>query len=145
MIACHVTLSYYFWQQDRKSDTSGISWLPLVSLGSYMLVYSIGFGLIGWMMFAELLGPEIKKFGFGICAAVNLFSVSLVTFSFQPLMRLITTAATFLVYAIICLMATGFVKWFVPETKNKSLRQIQDELAGANSEDHQLQCITSFE
>ena len=130
MIVCLVALGYFFSVQESKADISNIKWLPLVSVVGFIVVFSLGFGPLPWMMTGELLSPQIKGFASGIAVASNWVSVSVVTFSFQPLLELISSAYTFWMFAIITAIASAFIILVVPETKGKSMQQIQNELAG---------------
>jgi hypothetical protein len=49
----------------------------------------------------------------------------LVTLTFLSLVRVLTAPGAFLLYAVICIAAFLFVKLVVPETKGKSLEEIE--------------------
>lgn len=126
-----VALGYYFRLADvTGADVRSISWLPLVSLVGFIIVFSLGFGPLPWMMSGEILASEIKSVGSGCAVAVNWGCVSIVTFFFQWLCDSITRAYTFWMFAAICVVACVFVLVVVPETKGKSMQEIQNELAG---------------
>ena len=128
-----VALGYFFIILESKGDVTNLKWLPLVSVVGYIVVFSLGFGPLPWMMAGELLPPQIKGFGSGITVAVNWTSVSVVTLFFQPLVKLISSGYMFSMFAVISVIATLFIIFFVPETKGKSMQEIQDELAGIKS------------
>lgn len=130
MAICLVALGYYFHLKDTGAAVSELGWLPLGSLVGFIIVFSLGFGPLPWMMSGEILSSEIKSVGSGCAVAVNWGCVSLVTFYFQPLCQSLSTAVTFWGFAVICSIATLFSLIMVPETKGKSMQQIQDELAG---------------
>src|SRR2546429_1335028 len=54
----------------------------------------------------------------------------LLTFTFPILHRILGPARTFWIYAVVCLAGFLFVFWRVPETKGKTLEQIEYEFAG---------------
>lgn len=130
MAICLVALGYYFHLKDTGAAVSELGWLPLGSLVGFIIVFSLGFGPLPWMMSGEILSSEIKSVGSGCAVAVNWGCVSLVTFYFQPLCQSLSTAVTFWGFAVICSIATLFSLIMVPETKGKSMQQIQNELAG---------------
>ncbi len=129
MVVAHIALGYYFWLQEGKKDTSTIGWLPLISLVAYIFGYAIGFGPLQWVMLGELIGSEIKRFAFGIACAACLICQTFVIFYFQILIEWTSASTTFWSFSVACILATAFTI-LLPETKNKSLQQIQDELAG---------------
>ncbi len=126
---CLITLGYYFWLQEHNiSAASAIKWLPLISVIVYIIGYGMGFGPVPWVLLGELLGPEIKNFAFGIACVVSLCCESLVAFTFHGLIRSLGAATTFWIYSTPCVLATVFV-FLLPETKNKTLQEIQEKLA----------------
>lgn len=132
---CLAALGYYFWLLEHKIDTAQVSWLPLCSLVFFIMGFSLGLGPIPWMMCVEVLDPEIKSFGATLSATTCLVGVTLVTYFFQQLKEMITTAGTFWLYAAICVLSMAFVLLVVPETKGKSTQEVQNMLAGKKLED----------
>ena len=60
-------------------------------------------------------------------ATLSLWSCCLaVSLTFLTLMQLLTPSGTFFLYAAVCASAFLFVLRFVPETKGKSLEEIQE-------------------
>lgn len=135
-----VALGYYFWMLDHKMDTSNITWLPLCSIVFFIVGFSLGIGPIPWLVSSELLDPEIKSFGVTLTAATNLGGVTLVTFFFEPLVDLISAAYTFWVFSGVCVIGTIFILAVVPETKGKSVQEMQLLMAGKklSTINHQL-------
>ncbi len=132
MTVCLAFLGYYFLvaDGDDKAAAKSISWLPLVSVVLLIILFSIGLGPLPWMMSGEVLAPEIKSFGTAAAVVANWTCVALVTFFFQPLMSLISTAYTFWLFSAWCAFATVFILICVPETKGKSIDEVQNILAG---------------
>lgn len=132
-IGMGVTLAvfgYYFKLKENNTDVSNISWLPLVCLVVFIIVFSLGLGPLPWMMSGEILAPEIKSFGSGAAVSTNWICVSIVTFFFKPLLDAIGSSSTFWMFAVVCFIAAAFVLLVIPETKGKSIQEIQNELAG---------------
>lgn len=130
MAVCLGSLGYYFYLQEGGKDVSNIGLLPLLSLAVFIIVFSIGFGPIPWMMAGELFSAEIKGVATGIAVGLNWFLTFLVTKSFQPLVTMLGSAVTFWIFTGICCVGTVFVALIVPETKGKSLEEIQKMLGG---------------
>ncbi|XP_001946479.3 facilitated trehalose transporter Tret1-2 homolog [Acyrthosiphon pisum] len=130
MAVCLGSLGFYFWQLEHGVDTSVFSLVPLISLGVYISTFSLGFGPIPGVMVGELFSPEFKGLAIGIvCVLASLIEFSVVK-SYQTLLDNYGRGVTFGVFAGCCVMGTLFVLFLVPETKNKSLQEIQDELSG---------------
>lgn len=62
MLICLLVLGVYFHMQINRVDVSGIGWIPLISLMTYIVVFAIGFGPIPWLLMSELFPGEIKGF-----------------------------------------------------------------------------------
>ncbi|KAK0183248.1 hypothetical protein PV327_001307 [Microctonus hyperodae] len=129
-----VALGLYFKLKDDGKDVSNIGWLPLVSLTFYMIAFSIGLGPIPWMLMGELFTTETKAVASGLAVMLNWFLVFLVTKTFPSMQDSLGAAVTFWIFAGIMAFATVFEYLFIPETKGKTLQEIQNELNGGRSE-----------
>jgi len=119
-----VALGVYFkLKEDGKVD--GLGWLPLVSLIIFISAFSIGFGPLPWMMLGELLPPKLKGLVASMATMFNWFLAFLVTKFFTSVRDALTPKWCYWMFAIICAVGTAFVILIVPETKGKSLEEIQ--------------------
>lgn len=85
-------------------------------------------GPIPWMLMGELFPAETKAVASGVAVMLNWFLVFLVTKTFPMMNTDLGTDTTFWIFAAIMAIATVFTYFFVPETKGKSLQEIQEEL-----------------
>ncbi|CAH1716649.1 unnamed protein product [Aphis gossypii] len=130
MAVCLGTLAYYFWLQEHGVDVSSFNLIPLISLGVYISTFALGFGPIPGVMIGELFSPEFKGLAIGIvCVLASLIEFCVVK-TYQTLLNYCDHGITFAIFAGFCVLGTTFVWFLVPETKNKSLQEIQDELSG---------------
>ncbi|XP_073969279.1 trehalose transporter 1-like protein isoform X2 [Rhodnius prolixus] len=130
MSVCLLVLGWYFHLQQKGTDTSAITFLPLLSLVLYIIVFAVGFGPIPWMMCGEILPNEIKGIGTGIAVAFNWFLAFTVTKTYQLLVEYMGSAKTFWMFGVISFAGFLFSTFVVIETKKKSLTEIQSELSG---------------
>lgn len=128
MAGCCTTLGLFFQLRDWKYDVSSLGWLPLSSLCLYFIVFSLGFGPIPWLMLGELFAPEVKGTAGSVVSSISWWLTFLVTRVFTDVVTLIGEGVTFWVFAGSCAVAVIFVAIFVPETKGKSLEEIQREM-----------------
>lgn len=127
-------LGVYFTIKDRHLIDDGhimneLGYLPLVSVCVYVVVFSLGFGPIPWMISSEIYISEIKGVASSIAGSFNWFLAFLVTKFYLDLQNAIGTDITFYLFAVISLISAIFVYFVVPETKGKTLDEIQDLLA----------------
>ncbi|RZB39676.1 facilitated trehalose transporter Tret1-2 -like [Asbolus verrucosus] len=129
-----ILLGIYFTLKDREliteDELKDITFLPILSLCIFIAVFSLGFGPIPWMISAELLPPEIKSNASSAAGTFNWLLAFLVTKFYRDLTVAIETDTTFYIFSVISLLGTVFIYFVVPETKGKSLEQIQRELNG---------------
>ena len=117
-------LGLFYYLTDVKSMT-GLGWLPLMSLILYIVAFSIGWGPIPWTQMAELVPTRVKAFASGLAVAVNWTFAFVVTKEFLAMQSAFTKQGAFWVFAGINTVSVVFVVLFVPETKGKSLSEIQ--------------------
>ncbi|KAL3275587.1 hypothetical protein HHI36_020342 [Cryptolaemus montrouzieri] len=134
MALSSVALGIYFTLQDRhilnEDQISTISFLPVLSLCVFIIVFSLGFGPIPWMISSEVFPPEIKSVASSAAGTFNWFLAFIVTAYYQPLTSLVGADVTFYMFTLISFTGSLFVFFVVPETKGKTMNEIQNELNG---------------
>jgi SP family facilitated glucose transporter-like MFS transporter 8 len=130
MAVCLSVLGLCFHLQTQGYDVSFISWLPLASVAVFIVVFSMGFGPIPWIMIGELFPNNVKGIASAVTAASAWILAFAVTKAFQNLLDLLGSSATFWLFAVMCVLGTIFVAVLVPETKGKTLENIQLEMNG---------------
>ncbi|XP_041974757.1 facilitated trehalose transporter Tret1-like [Aricia agestis] len=132
MIVTLVTLGSYFYLRDLNVDVSSYGWLPLLCLVVYVLGFSIGFGPIPWLMLGEILPSKIRGNAASLATGLNWTCTFLVTFSFHEIVKMLKMSGTFWMFSVICMAGLLFVIFFVPETRGKSLEEIEKKLTGGS-------------
>jgi len=121
-----------FFKLDDGGNADNIGWLPLVSLITFVIAFSIGFGPLPWMMLGELLPPKIKGLTASLATMFNWLLAFLVTRFFKNVLSALGAAWCYWCFAIVCAVGTVFVFIFVPETKGKSIEEIQRHFGGGS-------------
>lgn len=119
-------LHFYFIEE---IDVNNVGWLPIVSVLLFIISFGVALGPLPWMMISEFFAPETKGIAGSSACLLNWILAFIVTKTFVNLNNVIYTYGTFWLYAIICAIGIPFVTFLVPETKGKSLEQIQRELS----------------
>ncbi|KAK2587976.1 hypothetical protein KPH14_004056 [Odynerus spinipes] len=114
---------------DTKQDVSAIGWLPVVSLCIFIILFSLGFGPLPWMMIGELFAPEVKGIAGSSACLLNWLLAFIVTKTYTNLNNALYSYGTFWLFSVISAIGIFFVLFLVPETKGKSLDDIQRELS----------------
>jgi len=129
-------LGLYFWMLEHNPAEAGqLGFLPLSCLCLFIAAFSLGFGPIPWLMMSELFSPEVKGVTSSISAAFNWTLAFLVTEFYLPVSKQVGIATTYWFFATVLLMVMAFTVFVIPETKGKSLEQIQQHFRGTPSQD----------
>jgi sugar porter (SP) family MFS transporter len=102
-----------------------VSIISIISLMAYVSFFAIGLGPIAWLIISEIYPMGIRGRAMGIATFANWTSNYLISLSFLTLVDLLGKSFTFWLYAIIGIFALWFVIKKVPETKGKTLKEIQ--------------------
>lgn len=108
-----------------------LGWLSLVSLLVFIAFFSLGWGPLPWLITAEVLPVRAKSLAGGIATACNWLVAFLTTKEFEDLEWALNEFGAFWLFAGISLAGVIFVFFFVPETKGKSLEEIEAEFGSA--------------
>lgn len=107
---------YYF-------QLEGFIMLILVVLA--IAVYAMTLAPVTWIVIAEIFPTKFRARGMAI-STFALWSASfLLTYTFPLLNSSLGASGTFWLYGVICLLGLFFIKMNLPETKGKSLEEIE--------------------
>lgn len=87
--------------------------------------FSVGIGPVCWVVSSEIFPLKLRAQASAIGAVGSRVSSGLVAMSFLSVCRAITVGGTFFVFAAISTLSVAFVYKCIPETKGKSLEQIE--------------------
>ncbi|KAH8307142.1 hypothetical protein KR044_005683 [Drosophila immigrans] len=124
---------YFFLKDQDEAQVENLGWLPVASLCIFMIMFSIGYGPVPWLMMGELFATDIKGFAGSIAGTTNWVLAFIITKTFKNLNEGLGSGGTFWLFAGLTVVGVVFVFFIVPETKGKSLNEIQQELAGNRS------------
>lgn len=113
------------WLQDN------LGWLALASLIVYIAGFAIGLGPVFWLMISEIFPLRIRGPGMAASTVANWLSNFLIASTFLTVVAAISRSGAFWIYAGLGVAAFIFFLARLPETKGKSLEEIEDELGGA--------------
>lgn len=103
--------------------------MPLASLVVYMVAYSIGWGPLPWTIMGEMFAPAVKPRASSICVfAIWTFSFLLTKF-FANVQEAYGAHTGFWFFGLCCAVSIAFIVSLFPETRGKTLAQIQEELS----------------
>lgn len=106
------------------NGTLGIA-LAILSVCGNVAFFSIGIGPVCWVITSEIFPLRLRAQASALGAIGNRVCSGIVAMSFLSVSRSITVAGTFFIFSVISGFSVAFVHWLVPETKGKSLEQIE--------------------
>ena len=122
---------YVIYEVDPTIEES-LSWLPLATLTIFMIGYSMGFATLPFLLMGELLPSKYRNSLGGIASSFNLLHTFLVLKLFTTLETSVGYYGVFWIYAANSILASVFVYLFLPETKGKTLKEIEEVFASKN-------------
>ncbi len=90
--------------------------------------YALTVAPVTWVLIAEIFPNRIRSTGISIAVSALWIACFLLTYTFPALNALIGASGTFAFYGVICLLGYLLVRYFVPETKGKSLEEIEADI-----------------
>ncbi len=113
--------------------SASLGLVAVISLMLYVGSFAIGLGPVFWLMISEIYPLRIRGRAMSTATVVNWGTNLLVAITFLSLINIIGTPETFWLYSAIGIIAWIFVYFLVPETKGKSLEEIEIQLRKGRS------------
>ncbi|XP_075974385.1 facilitated trehalose transporter Tret1-like [Anticarsia gemmatalis] len=130
--------AFYF----QLKDSPWLGYLPIASLVVFMLGFPLGFGGLPFLLLGELFPAHYRSQLSAMASTINLLSMFSVIKSYHALDAALTSAGTFWMYSCFCAFAFFFVLFMVPETKGKSLAEIEQFFRSNKSELEKLENVS---
>jgi sugar porter (SP) family MFS transporter len=110
----------------RLPQLSGsLGWIAVTSLMLYVGSFAVGLGPVFWLILSEIYPLRIRGRAMSVGTLANWSANLIVALSFLTLTHVMGKAATFWLYGIVSIGAWLFAFFLVPETKGKTLEQIE--------------------
>ncbi|XP_045474767.1 facilitated trehalose transporter Tret1-like [Harmonia axyridis] len=129
-------LAVYFHLQHLQYDVLGVSWLPIASVMIYALVFKFGLGMVPIVLTAEIFPTQVKAMGMTVADATYVIFGVITISLFQYLLKLYGMHVPFYIFAALCFATAIFSYCYIPETKGKTLEEIQMILKGIHPENN---------
>jgi SP family arabinose:H+ symporter-like MFS transporter len=110
-------------------NVDGIS--PVLMLAStllYVAFFALGMGPGPWLIISEIFPTKVRGRAASIATSTLWSGTLLVTFAFLSLVKILNLWGTFAIYAALFCLCCISVWKMVPETKSRTLEQIQETL-----------------
>ncbi|MDU1845554.1 MAG: sugar porter family MFS transporter [Niallia nealsonii] len=111
--------------------------LPYVVLSLTVTFLAFQQGAISpvtWLMLSEIFPQRVRGLGMGVTVFCLWITNFLIGFSFPILMANIGLSTTFFVFVVLGVFAIAFVKKYLPETKGRSLEELEEYFRNQDKE-----------
>jgi sugar porter (SP) family MFS transporter len=115
----------FIFHLSRGGELAG---LAVVILMFYVASFAISLGPIFWLLIAEIYPLKIRGLAAGIAAGTNWLANFAVSLTFLSLLKLLGPSLTFWLYGVLAIGSWLFSYYLVPETKGRSLEEIETVL-----------------
>lgn len=120
----------YFQLLAAGNDVSSLAWLPVTAMIGFVILYTIGLGSLSFVIFAEIVPLNVKA----PAGAVNIIFSCLGSVAITKLYQVVADAygiqVSFWGFSVLTVFSGFFIYFVLPETKQKSLMEIQELLNG---------------
>ena len=100
----------------------------LVLVLAAMACYSMSLAPVVWVVISEIFPNRIRGGAMSIAVTALWSACFVLTYTFPTLNAALGTAGVFWTYAAICMVGLLFIYFLLPETKGKSLEEIETSL-----------------
>jgi SP family galactose:H+ symporter-like MFS transporter len=107
------------------TESKAIDLIAVVSLMIYVCFFAISLGPLTWVVISEIYPLGVRGRAMSIAIGANWAFNYLVSLTFPSLISGIGGDGVFSLYACTCLLGLWFVYRYIPETRGKSLKEIQ--------------------
>ena len=111
--------------------SGALAWLTVASVALYVAFFAVGLGPVFWLLIAEIFPLAVRGRAMSLAAISNWGFNLVVTVTFLELIDAFGRPGTFLIYAVLTIVAIAFTAALVPETKGRSLEEIEAALDAA--------------
>ncbi|MGC9271516.1 sugar porter family MFS transporter [Acidiphilium sp.] len=108
--------------------SGALAWVTVIAVAAYVAFFAIGLGPVFWLLIAEIYPLAVRGRGMSLATIANWSFNMIVSFTFLDLVVSLGRGPTFLIYAAMTLLTFAFTWFLVPETKGRSLEQIEQGL-----------------
>jgi SP family facilitated glucose transporter-like MFS transporter 8 len=136
--------SYEYFYSNLPSTNRPLAWVPLICVLGHVCVSMIGFLQLPWVMNGELFPLAIRGVMGGIVASLAHLFIFASVKTYPDLMHAIGTYGTLWFFGAAGLLGAVYCYVFLPETRGKTLREIELEFNPKERGDYEKNAETKY-
>lgn len=143
--ACYVVIAALsgVYEADWSANTAA-GWACVAMAFCFIMVYGVSFSPLGWALPAEVYPNSQRAKGVALATCVNWLANFTVGIATPPMIQDIKFG-TYIFFASFCLLAGLWAVFFVPETKGKTLEEIDLLFGDGSGDDRELLRLAAVE
>lgn len=118
--------------QSHDQRVAWALWLSIATCYIYVMFFSIGLAPVTWVYSSEIFPLKLRAQGASIGVAVNRVTNATVSITYLSLVNALTIGGTFFMFASMSILAWIFFFFFLPETKGRSLEEMEQVFTRGN-------------
>lgn len=123
MVVSLVALGFAF---NMATLSGALKWIAVGSLMLYVASFAISLGPIFWLIIAEIFPLKVRGRAMSLATMLSWVFNLIIAMTFLTMIQKVGRAGTFWMYGLISITGWFFCYFFVPETKGRSLEQIEE-------------------
>ncbi|XP_055774867.1 solute carrier family 2, facilitated glucose transporter member 6 [Salvelinus fontinalis] len=112
--------------QQGEAAFNTITLIPLISTMVFIFGYALGWGPITWLLMSEILPLGARGVASGLCVGVSWLTAFVLSHVFIHVVETYGLFVPFLFFSVVCVVNIIFTAVYVPETRNRSLEEIEN-------------------
>ncbi|KAI8429192.1 hypothetical protein MSG28_007729 [Choristoneura fumiferana] len=121
---------YFVHQWEQTGEQPQHSWIPVVAIFVFTISCTLGFLIVPWVMIGEVYPSQVRGIVGGMTTMTAHLSVFSVVKTFPFLKDQLNYYGAFAVYGVMSIGSIAFFYVFLPETKGRTLQEIEDYFCG---------------
>nr|XP_022918207.1 facilitated trehalose transporter Tret1-like [Onthophagus taurus] len=127
-------LASYFAYKEHDGDITNVKWIPVVAVMLFAIAFKGGMGMVPIVMSGELFPTSVKTLGMTIVDALYVIFGAVSVYIYQGLVNIVGVYCPLYLFAVCSFGTLLFSIFFIPETRGKTLEEIQMILKGVKNE-----------
>ncbi|XP_057337852.1 facilitated trehalose transporter Tret1-like [Microplitis mediator] len=114
---------------DLSFNSPNLQWMSIVALVIYQMSVPVGLLAVPSTLISEMFAPNVKNLSASISSVMSGICAFAASRSYQPMVDVLSEKYVFWIYSLLMFTAGLYSIIFIPETKGKSLAEIQQMLS----------------
>jgi MFS family permease len=109
----------------KEALGASLPYFAVFSIVCYIIFIAISLAPLGWLLISEVFPLQVRGVGMSIGSLAHWGFNAIIAFTFLKLINSIGIASTFWLYAGVCIAGAIWGYFYIPETRGKSLEEIE--------------------